>query len=101
MILRGISQFIVKKELYVPTYDVRIGALLVDGECLHSQLHTIETRRFPHRVDDEIVGDIHRYSFTLPQLESDFIGDIYEEAGQLLISGGITTGYSLFGILMI
>ena len=66
MVLRKISQLSMHNELSGTTYDVCTNALLVDGECLHGQLHTIETRRFPHEVDDKVVGDLRWSAFTLP-----------------------------------
>ena len=54
------------KRASIPTYDVRTDALVVDGECLHSQLHTIEARRSPHEVDDKVAGDVRWHPFVFP-----------------------------------
>ena len=82
------------------TYDVCTNTLLVDRKRLHGQLHTVKTGRFPHEVDDKVVGDLRWHSLTLPQLEGDLIRDICEGSGQPIEFGGTVMGYPLFGILM-
>ena len=64
IVLSRIGQVSVYNEVRGAAYDVGADAVLVGGKCLHSQLHTVETCRFPHEVDDKVVGDPRWHSLT-------------------------------------
>ena len=44
--------YLVAKQFMV---NVARNGSFIDGEGFHRRLHTIEGRRFPHEIDDEIV----------------------------------------------
>ena len=75
VVLSRIGQFSVYDELRSAVYDVCADAVLFGGKCLHGQLHTVETCRFPHEVDDKVMGDFRWHCLTFGGIHLESIED--------------------------
>jgi hypothetical protein len=59
---------------------VATKALLINGKCLYGKLHSVETGRFPDKIDSEALRNVMWYTLGPTQLETYLVRDIWDES---------------------
>lgn len=70
-------------------HDVSANTFLINRECLHGGLHSIETGRLPDKVYREIEREVRWNIFILAKLKSNFIGDVYRPRQERNVTRGM------------